>query len=102
MNEQNTKVARDLLKEIKSLEFKLVSQDIGLWISFIKGFDEEFDTHAWRNRTAAHDLIQEANDIISTNPSKTRLRTIVRQLFALLPERDRPIISARDEQVLRK
>jgi len=102
MNEKNTKVARDLLKEIKALEFKLVSQDIGLWISFIRGFDQEFDTHAWRNRTAAHDLIMEANDIIATNPSKTRLRTIVRQLFALLPERDRPILSTRDDQVLRK
>jgi molecular chaperone DnaK len=102
MKEKSAKVARDLIREIKSLEFKLVSQDIGLWISFIRGFDQEFDTHAWRNRTAAHDLIMEANDIIATSPSKTRLRTIVRQLFALLPERDRPILSARDEQVLRK
>ncbi|MAT40558.1 MAG: hypothetical protein CL946_13255 [Ectothiorhodospiraceae bacterium] len=102
LREMNIKVAKELIKEIKSTEFNLVSQDITLWIGFIRGFDQEFDTHAWRNRTVAHDLIMEANDIIATNPSKTRLKTIVRQLFALLPERDRPIMAGHDDEVLRR
>ena len=81
-------VAKELIEQIRSLNFALLDEGAGvaMEISLIKGMDEEFDVHEWSNRTQARNLINEAKQIISSNPTKSNLRPIVIQLYKLLPE----------------
>jgi len=102
IRDKNIKLAKELTSEIYSLEFAMVKEDIGLWISFIKGYDEEFDMHEWKNRNAARQLINQAKENITTIPSKEVLQDIVSQLFSLLPESDKKFTESIDEEVLRK
>ncbi len=93
IQEKNVKLANALTAEIRALDFALVSQDIGLWISYyIRRFDKEFDKHDWKDRDAARQLISEAKQIVMKNPSKAKLQHIVKQLSGLLPEADRPLL----------
>jgi len=101
IRDKNVKLAKELISEILSLDFALVSQDIGLWISYIKRFDEQFDAHDWKDRDAARALINEARQIIATNPSKAELQRIVKALSALLSQADKPLIDAIDKELLR-
>lgn len=93
---------KELTQEINSFDFALVSQDIGLWISLLKGMDQEFDTHEWKSKKRAQQLIEEGNKIIVSKPNKEKLQGIVRELFALLPKGDQPITGKRDDEILRK
>lgn len=101
IQQKNAKLAGELIAEIRALDFALVSQDIGLWISYIRQFDEKFDAHHWKDRDTARKLINEAKQIIATNPSKEKLQQIVKQLSALLPDTDRSLIEEIDRELLR-
>jgi molecular chaperone DnaK len=100
--QQNIKLANDLCEEIGSLDFSLVRQDIGLWISYLKGFDDDFDSHTWKDRSDARQLINEAKHIISTQPSRAKLESIVFSLFGLLPDKEQPMIDEKDRELLSK
>ena len=52
----------------------------------IKGFDDNFEMHDWKDRNQARSLINEAKAIINSNrPTKDNLRPIVSKLYGLLP-----------------
>jgi len=99
---KNIKLAKELTSEIYSLDYTLVKDQAGLWISYVKGYDEEFDMHDWKNRNAARQLINKAKENISTHPSAEVLQRIVRQLFELLPESDKKFSEIIDDEVLKK
>ncbi|QTA88535.1 Hsp70 family protein [Desulfonema magnum] len=101
IRERNVKLANALTEEIRASDFALVSQDIGLWISYIRRFDEEFDKYHWKDRVAARQLISEAKQIIMKNPSKTKLQHIVKQLSGILSEADKPLTDTIDKELLR-
>jgi molecular chaperone DnaK len=96
------KLAKDLMQEIGNLQFNIFRKDIGYWIYFIKDFDEHFENHDWKNRTAARNLIMSGKENIMTAPNKETLEHIVHQLFQLLPDKEQSLRSKRDEKLLRK
>ncbi|HYX06547.1 MAG TPA: hypothetical protein VE912_07415, partial [Bacteroidales bacterium] len=98
--QMSVKIAKDLMEEIRSFNFSLVRDDIGFWINYIKNFDSKFATHEWKDPANARRLIDEAKQIISNNPSKTKIEEIVRELFSLLPEEEKVTISANDDSTL--
>jgi molecular chaperone DnaK len=102
LNEENTQLAKELMDQIRNLNFALMDQGAGvaLDITMIKGFDDEFNTHDWSNINQARALLNQAKQIISTNPTKASLRPIVVGLYDLLPNLDRPITEDDDETVL--
>lgn len=102
VNGENIQLAKELMDQIRSLNFSLVDQGAGvaLDIAMIKGFDDEFNTHDWSNINQARALLNQAKQIISTNPTKASLRPIVVGLYDLLPNLDRPITEDDDETVL--
>jgi molecular chaperone DnaK len=103
IEQKNLSVMRGLEKEINALDFALASQDIGLWVSFIKGYDDEFNRHQWKDRTRARQLIDRAKQSLATNPSKKQLQQIVAELFSLLPAgTDTSLVDGRDVELLRK
>lgn len=89
IQKQDAAMAKDLISQIGTLAFAIVDNaDIGpaLEISMIKGFDDEFDMHEWKDRTRARQLIEEAKNIINANrATKNNLKPIVIELYSILP-----------------
>jgi molecular chaperone DnaK len=100
IKQKNIKLAKELMEEIRSFNFALVRDDIGFWINYIKNFDANFSSHKWSNSMRARTLIDEAKQIISSNPSKMKIEEIVRELFSLLPEPEKAAISENDDSTL--
>ena len=98
--QMNIKIAKELMEQIRSFNFTLVRDDIGYWINYIKDFDNNFSTHEWTSPSRARTLLDEAKQIISTNPSKMKIEEIVRELFGLLPEKEKATISENDDSTL--
>jgi molecular chaperone DnaK len=85
--DQNIELARELIEEIRTLDFAMIREQTGLWISIVKGYHEDFDMQPWKDRKKARLLIDEAiNHINSGNPSKQLLEETVVKLFKLLPD----------------
>jgi len=105
IEKQDLKMAKDLTKQISAVDFALVDQGAGvaLEISYIKGFDDDFDMCEWKNSSEARQLINEAKNIINANrATKQNLRPIVGQLFGLLPQAQQGIGGQADDDVLVK
>ncbi|MBK9544232.1 MAG: Hsp70 family protein [Bacteroidetes bacterium] len=99
---KNLRAAKELASQISSFDFAIVDQASGVAmdISFIKGFDDNFDSHNWKNKSQARQLITQAKQIIATNPTRQKLRPIIQDLFKLLPEPERPKLSEKDDEFL--
>ena len=105
IEKQDLKMAKDLTNQISAIDFALVDQGAGvaLEISYIKGFDDDFDMCEWKNRGEARQLINEAKNIINANrATKQNLRPIVGQLFGLLPQAQQGIGGQTDDDILEK
>jgi molecular chaperone DnaK len=98
------KSAKDLTAQISSFEFSIYDQGTGvaLDISFIKNFDDNFDTFQWTNKNDARQLINQAKQIISTNPTKSKLRPIVIAIYQLVPGENLPPSFGNDKDILTK
>jgi len=102
IEQQNTKLAGELTEQISTLDFALVRQDVGLWISYIKEYNDNFDSQDWNDRGKAKQLIDTAKQIISTQPSREKIEAIVFALFELLPDKDKPLLNEIDKELLAK
>ena len=98
IKDKNIELARELTKEIHALGFALVKEQTGLWISYIKDYDDDFETHDWKNKNIARQLINDAIDNInSKKPSKDFLEETVYKLFKLLPPTNEGFPDINDE-----
>jgi len=102
IQQQNVGLATDLTDQLNAMGFALIRQETGLWISYIKGFDEDFDTQQWSDPSAARQFINQAKQIIATQPSRDKLESIVFALFELLPDKEKPIVDPANTELLLK
>ena len=88
IEKQDLKMAKGLIQQIDRIGWAILNEGAGVAVEIntIKGFDDNFDIHEWRDRSKARQLINEAKGIISSNqPTKENLRPIMIELFQLLP-----------------
>ena len=87
ISKQDTRTARDLIDQMRALNFRLVDEGAGvaLDIALIKQMDDNFDTCDWSDPGEARNLINNAKEIISSDPTKDKLRPIVVKLWELQP-----------------
>lgn len=99
---ENLIAAKELASQIRTFNFSVIDAGAGvaMEISLIKGFDDEFDSHNWTNISQAKQIINQAKQIIATNPTKQKLRPLVSELFKLLPSSERPPLSGTDDEFL--
>ena len=85
---KDSKIGEMLSGQIRSLNYALIDEGAGvaLEITIIKNYDDEFDIQNWSDKNQARSLINQAKQIISTNPTKQALRPIVQELWGLLPD----------------
>ena len=85
---KDSKIGEMLSGQIRNLNYALIDEGAGvaLEITIIKNYDDEFDIQNWSDKNQARSLINQAKQIISTNPTKQALRPIVQELWGLLPD----------------
>lgn len=101
IKEKNVKVAKELIDQMRGLDFMLVDAAMGaqMEIQILKEFNDEFDLQEWSDKNKAKMLIQQGLSIAASTPSKAKLRPIVIELYKLLPKSDKPIFAG-DDSVL--
>jgi molecular chaperone DnaK len=101
IKEKNVKVAKELIDQMRGLDFALVDTALGaqMEIQMLKEFNDDFDLHEWSDRNKARMLINQGLSIAASTPSKQKLRPIVIELYKLLPKSDKPIFAV-DDSVL--
>ena len=100
----NIRAVKELISQVDSLDFHLFDEGAGVAfeLGFIKRADDDFETIGWTKRSSARQLIDQAKEIISNDPSKQKLRPIVQQIFKLMPEPEREKLSDGDDEYLEK
>jgi molecular chaperone DnaK len=99
---KDVKVAKQLIDELSAFSWALIQHDIGLWMSWIKEYDQEFETIVWTDKREARRVLNEAKSAIATKPSKNKVEEAVRALWALMPkEKSEAARKASDELLIR-
>lgn len=93
---------KQLLDEINSFSFALIGQDIGLWMSWIKEYDKDFETTEWTDRREARRVLNDAKSMIATNPSKSKVEEAIRTLWSLMPKEKREAAQRANDDILRQ
>jgi hypothetical protein len=101
-SEKNYNAGKQLLDEINAFSFALIGQDIGLWMSWIKDYDQDFETTEWTDRREARRVLNDAKTMIATNPSKSKVEEAVRKLWSLMPKEKREAAQRASDDILRQ
>ena len=85
---QDIKIGKHLLDELNSVfvQLTLVYQLIGV----VRNYNQNFGNYHWRDSHRARNVINEGLQIIGDQPNVEDLQPIVRQIFDLLEEVDKP------------
>jgi molecular chaperone DnaK len=101
-SEKNYNAGKQLLDEIHAFSFALIGQDIGLWMSWIKEYDQDFETTEWTDKREARRVLNDAKSMIATNPSKSKVEVAVRTLWSLMPKEKREAAQRASDDILRQ
>ncbi len=101
-SEKNYNAGKQLLEEIRAFSFALIGQDIGLWMSWIKEYDQDFESTEWTDKREARRVLNDAKSMIATNPSKTKVEEAVRTLWSLMPKEKREAAQRANDDILRQ
>lgn len=85
---KDVKMAKADLDQVYGLDFRLAGHEY--FIVWIIGWQRNFNTHSWKDRNRAQQLINQAIPIIQNNPTAEKLQPYVQQLISLLPENEIP------------
>ena len=99
IKDKEVKVARELIDNMRALDFALIDQGLGaqMEIMYLKNFNDEFDTLQWKDRNRARMILNRGLEMAAApNPAKEQLRPVIIELFKLLPETDKPIVGSGD------
>jgi len=100
--QKDINLAMELTEKLGALHFSLIRQETGLWVGYVKSFDEDFESQQWSDPAAARRLLNEAKHVIATQPTREKLERIVIELFGLLPGKEQPIAVAGNSDLLLK
>lgn len=88
LQKKDTKLGAALLDDMSELYFSLTM--IYQLIGIIRNYNQNFGSYNWINPQRARSAINEGLQVIGDQPTVDELRPIVREIFDLLEEEDRP------------
>jgi molecular chaperone DnaK len=100
--EKDCNAGKQLLDELYAFSFALIGQDIGLWMSWIKEYDQDFESTEWTDKREARRVLNDAKSMIATNPSKSKVEEAVRTLWSLMPKEKREAAQRASDDILRQ
>ena len=80
---RDVQMAKDALEQVRALDYKLAL--VEYFVAWIMGWNNRFDSMAWKDKTRARQLINNAIAIINDSPTVEKLEPYVHQLISLLP-----------------
>jgi molecular chaperone DnaK len=91
-------VAQELIDNMRQLNFSIADEGLGaqMEIALLYNLNEEFDMLQWSDRYSARSLLDRGLQIAADAPSKERLRPIVSELYSMLPQADKAMLSEGD------
>jgi molecular chaperone DnaK len=98
IKDKNIKVAQDLIDNMRQLDYAIAAEGLGaqMEIMHLNHFNEEFDILQWRDRSRARSILDRGLQMAVDNPEKERLQPIISELYKLLPDADKKILSDGD------
>ncbi|NTW70333.1 MAG: Hsp70 family protein [Chlorobiaceae bacterium] len=101
-SKKDLNAGKQLLDELFAFSFSLIQNDIGLWLSWIKDYDQNFETIEWTDKREARRVLDDAKKMIAINPSKTKVEGAVCTLWSLMPKEKREADKRASDELLRK
>lgn len=80
---KDVKGAKILSEKLSDLDFIIIREQIGFWVSLFRDMVDEFDEIEWKDKRLARQVIEEGMKILATTPTKAKMESIVRQLYNL-------------------
>lgn len=98
IKDKDITVARDLIDNMRQLNFAIADEGLGakMEIGLLQNLNDEFDTLQWSDPRSARELLDKGLHMATESPSKERLRPIVSELYKLLPQADKAMLSEGD------
>lgn len=95
LKSKNTKIAQELIDNMRQLDFSLVDEGLGaqMEVIYLNNFNDDFETLDWSDRNKARMTLDRGLQLAAHDPIKEQLRPIVLELFKLLPNVDKAIVS---------
>lgn len=100
--EMDVNAGKQLLDELMAFGFALIQQDIGLWMSWLREYDQEFEEIDWTDKREARRVLTAAKAMVATNPSKAKVEEAIRALWALMPREKRDAAQRAGDDLLRQ
>ena len=98
IQEQNVKIAQGVIDSMRELDFALIDEGLGaqMEIMYLSHFNEDFDTMDWLDRDRARMTLDRGIQMAANNPIKEELRSVIVELYKLLPDADQKIVGGGD------
>ena len=71
-------------------------------MSYITDYDESFETVAWTDKREARRILNDAKNMIATNPSKSDTYQAVHTLWLLIPNGNSEVAQQASDYILRQ
>lgn len=83
IRKKDVMIARQVLEVVEQLYVAVTY--IYQLMGFVKHYSSNFNKYKWTDSTKAHQLLNQAQEIISNAPTESKLQPIVKQIVELLP-----------------
>lgn len=101
-SEKDYNTGKQLVEELWSFSAALITQDVGVWISWLKSCEQEFETTEWTDKREARRILNDAKAMIATNPSRAKVEEAVRTLWSMMPKEKREAAERANDDILRQ
>jgi len=87
--QKNSRRATDIIEKLQELFYKILFDQPGYWVSVLHNINESFNEIQWSAQDKARILLDKGIDLLSTGQYSDEIRTIVVELWDLMPEPDK-------------
>lgn len=98
IKDKNIKIAQDLIDAMRQLNYAILDEGLGaqMEVGHLNHFNEEFDMLQWSDKGKARNILDRGLQMAADNPVKEQLRSIISELYKLLPDADKKIVGGGD------
>jgi len=86
---KNIKPLKNVLDKLHELYWRILSQQPGYWVSVLNNINESFEEIQWSDHSKARELLDRGGDLLASSQFSDEIKSIVGELWDLMPEPDR-------------
>lgn len=86
---KNIKHLKNALDKLHELYWRILIQQPGYWVSVLNNINESFEEIHWSDHSKARALLDRGGDLLASSQFSDEIKSIVGELWDLMPEPDR-------------